>query len=126
MSQRFHTRLTAAAMLASALALSACSWGYKPPAPTPLQANPAQVSAQVARRTAVGNGATLPLQIAVQGDQVLVANTHGHVEAIAASSGASAWSAQVGQPLSAGVGFDGHTAAVITATAELFAIRNGS
>lgn len=125
MSQRFHTRLTAAAMLASALALSACSWGYKPPAPTPLQANPAQVSAQVAWRTAVGNGATLPLQIAVQGDQVLVANTHGHVEAIAASSGASAWSAQVGQPLSAGVGFDGHTAAVITAKAELVAIRNG-
>ena len=126
MSQRIHTRLTAAALLASTLTLAACSWGYKPPAPTPLQANPAAVAAQVAWRGSVGNGATLPMQIAVQGDQAVVASANGRVEAFATSNGASIWSVQLDQPLSAGVGFDGTTAAVVTAKAELLAVRNGA
>lgn len=125
MSPRFHTRLTAAAMLASSLALTACSWGYTPPAPSPLQANPAQEAAQVAWRASVGNGAALPMQIAVQGDQVLVATMRGRIQAFAASNGASAWSFDVGQTLAAGIGFDGTTAAVVTAQAELLAIRSG-
>ena len=126
MSQRLPTRLTAAAMLASTLALAACSWGYKPPAPTPLQANPAEGSAQIAWRGSIGAGATLPMQMAVQADQVVFATVRGQVEALSASNGARAWSVNVGQPVSAGVGFDGTTAAVITAKTELLAIRDGN
>ena len=115
-----------AASLAGSLALAACSWGYKPPPPAPLQANPATAPASLAWRSSMGGSVNLPMQMAVQGNQVLVADVQGNVQALAASDGTPLWTLHVGQPLSAGIGFDGSTAAVITAKSELLAIRNGA
>ena len=126
MSQRFPSPLTVAVTLACTLTLAACSWGYKPPPPSPLQANPAEGAGSIAWRGSVGGNAALPMQIAAQGDQVVVADTQGHIQAFSASNGGVLWSFQVGRPLAAGVGFDGSTAAVITAQSELLAIRNGA
>ena len=127
MSPRFLLRYpVVAASLAGSLALTACSWGYKPPPPTPLQANPATAPASLAWRGSMGGSVTVPMQMAVQANQVLVADVQGNVQALDSSSGIPLWTLPIGQPLSAGIGFDGNTAAVITAKSELLTIRNGA
>ena len=74
----------------------------------------------------MGGSVTVPMQMAVQANQVLVADVQGNVQALDSSSGIPLWTLPIGQPLSAGIGFDGNTAAVITAKSELLTIRNGA
>ena len=116
---------TKTVLLAACLSsfLAACS-GYKPPAPSPLQANPATTPVATRWSAKLAHELQFPLQIASQGEQVLVADGGGLVQALSASTGAAQWSFQAGKPLSAGVGFDGNTAAVVTQDAQLLVFRS--
>ena len=59
------------------------------------------------------------------GNEVVVADSRGNVQAMQANSGAMLWQASVGKGISAGVGSDGTTAAVVTDRNELVALRAG-
>lgn len=106
----------------SALVLAGCSSGPKKPQPTPLQ----PVSALVPARQAwsVNVGALDPIQrLAVVDQQVFVANAAGVVHALDGQNGQTLWRVDVGARLSTGVGSDGVTAAVVTSSNELVAVR---
>ena len=109
--------------LALVLVLQACASSDKPK-PTALEANPAQVGVKELWRASVGDTA-LPLEVRVVGAQVLLASTQGDISALDARSGKQVWRASVGAPLSAGVGSDGDTVAVVTRENQLVALRSG-
>lgn len=109
--------------LALVLVLQACASSDKPK-PTALEANPAQLGVKEVWRATVGATA-LPLEVRTVGTQVLVASTQGEISAIDARSGKQTWRASVGAPLSAGVGSDGETVAVVTRENQLVALRDG-
>lgn len=111
------------AVCASA-ALAACS-GYKPPKPTPLQENPAAVSVQSGWSSRLPAGVDFPLQVPVNGTQIVVADDKGTVQAMQADTGAVLWQVNIGSNIAAGVGSDGQTAAVVTSKNELVAVRDG-
>lgn len=104
--------------------LAACS-GNKPPPPSPLQANPASVPAGVAWSQKLPAEVNFPLQVATVGNEIVVADSRGNVQAMQAGSGSVLWQASVGKGISAGVGSDGTTAAVVTDRNELVALRGG-
>ena len=105
-------------------ALADCS-GSKAPPPSPLQANPATVQTGVAWTQKLPAEVNFPLQVATVGNEVVVADSRGNVQAMQANSGAMLWQASVGKGISAGVGSDGTTAAVVTDRNELVALRAG-
>ena len=105
------------------LVLQACASSDKPK-PTALEANPAQLGVKELWRASVGDTA-LPLEVRVVGAQVLLASTQGDISALDARSGKQLWRASVGAPLSAGVGSDGDTVAVVTRENQLVALREG-
>ncbi len=109
--------------LALVLVLQACASSDKPK-PTALEANPAQLGVKELWRATVGATA-LPLEVRTLGTQVLVASTQGDISALDARSGKQLWRASVGAPLSAGVGSDGDTVAVVTRENQLVALRDG-
>ena len=49
----------------------------------------------------MGGSVTVPMQMAVQANQVLVADVQGNVQALDSSSGIPLWTLHIGQPLSA-------------------------
>ncbi len=105
------------------LVLQACASNDKPK-PTALEANPAQVGVKELWRATAGATA-LPLEVRTVGTQVLVASTQGDISAMDACSGKPLWRASVGAPLSAGIGSDGDTVAVVTRENQLVALREG-
>jgi outer membrane assembly lipoprotein YfgL len=109
--------------LALVLVLQACASSDKPK-PTALEANPAQLGVKELWRATVGPTA-LPLEVRTVGTQVLVASTQGDISALDARSGKQLWRASIGAPLSAGVGSDGDTVAVVTRENQLVALRDG-
>lgn len=66
-----------------------------------------------------------PLHVAALGDQVVLASSDGSVLTLDAGSGSELARAKVGDKLNAGVGSDGHTAAVVTRGNEVVALRDG-
>jgi len=109
--------------LALVLVLQACASSDKPK-PTALEANPAQLGVKELWRASVGE-TTLPLEVRIVGAQVLLASTQGDISALDPRSGKQVWRASVGAPLSAGVGSDGDTVAVVTRENQLVALRQG-
>jgi outer membrane assembly lipoprotein YfgL len=109
--------------LAALAVLSGCASNDKPK-PVALEANPAQLGVNEVWRATVGATA-LPLEVRVVGSQVLVASTQGDITAFEARSGQAVWRASVGAPLSAGVGSDGQTVALVTRENQLIALRDG-
>ena len=112
------------ATLLMGVALTACS-SYKPPKPTPLQQNPASVPAVTSWTQKLAGNVHFPLLVSAEGGQVVLGSSNGQVQALQASSGASLWQAQAGKSLSAGVGTDGTTTAVVVDNNMLVALRNG-
>ena len=104
--------------LSLVLVLQACASSDKPK-PTALEANSAQLGVKELWRATVGATA-LPLEVRTVGTQVLVASTLGDISAIDARSGKQLWRASVGASLSAGVGSDGDTVAVVTRSVSSF------
>lgn len=119
------TSRTKTVLLATCLGslLIACSSSKTTP-PSPLQANPASTAAATGWTFKFTRDLQFPLQIASQGDQVLVADGGGTVQALSAATGGTLWNFQAGKPLSAGIGFDGNTAAVVTQDAQLLVFRS--
>lgn len=126
MMQATVSRKTATwlATLLMGVALTACS-SYKPPKPTPLQQNPASVPAVTSWTQKLAGNVHFPLLVSAEGGQVVLGSSNGQVQALQASSGASLWQAQAGKSLSAGVGTDGTTTAVVVDNNMLVALRNG-
>jgi len=109
--------------LALVLVLQACASSDKPK-PTALEGNPSQLGVKELWRATVGATA-LPLEVRAVGTRVLLASTQGEISEMDARSGKLLWRASVGAPLSAGVGSDGETVAVVTRENQLVALREG-
>jgi outer membrane protein assembly factor BamB len=69
----------------------------------------------------VGNAGTFVFSPAVTGDSVFVAAADGTIARIDAASGRSLWRISAGSPLTAGVGSDGMTVAVVGEKGQLLA-----
>lgn len=110
--------------LAFAALLGACSSSGDKPKPAELPVNPALVQAKQAWNNRVG-AIAFPLQVQVSGDTLTLAGSDGSVVALDARSGRDLWRASAGARLSAGVGSDGRTAAVVTTGNDLVAFAAG-
>jgi len=115
----------AAFLSAACLALAACSSAPVKPEPAPLTAFSPAMPVKLVWKAQVGAQAPL-LVPALSGSVLAVASAAGTVMALdAADSGRELWRADLRTPLAVGVGFDGETAAVITAANELVAVAGG-
>lgn len=116
-------RLFVLAAAGAALALAACS-STKKAEPTPLAAYTASIAGNGVWQAKL-EGIGFPLQIATQADAFVAAGSDGTVLALDPGSGRELWRAQAGAPLSAGVGYDGRFAAVVTRDNELVLLEGG-
>jgi len=126
------------ALVAAALAavLAGCSWlpslpslptsffGPDKPAPKPLEPIAAPITAKQVWRGGIGS-VQFPLLVAVNDGVITVAASDGNVSALDAETGRTLWLANAGSKLSAGVGSDGKTAAVVTREGDLVALEAG-
>ncbi|QTD44427.1 outer membrane protein assembly factor BamB [Ottowia testudinis] len=115
--------LWGSSLLIAAL-LAGCAGGSARPKPAELPPNVALVGvrqAWTARLPAIA----FPLQVSVQGKQVALAASDGTVVTLDAASGREAGRASAGAALSAGVGSDGRTLAVVTRENQVVALEGG-
>lgn len=112
----------------SALALSAllaaCSSSPQRPKPAELPPSADLIGvrqAWVARIGEVG----MPLQVRVVEGNLAVAASDGTVAVLNAQTGADVWRASLGVPLTAGVGYDGQRAAVMTRGNDVVTLESG-
>lgn len=105
-------------------ALSACASGPDQIKPAELGADPALMGVRSVWNSKIP-ALDFPLQVKVDGAAVTLAGADGVVQSLDARSGAPLWRAEVGAPISAGVGSDGHFAAVVTRSNELVALEAG-
>lgn len=104
--------------------LAGCAAGSSRPKPAELPPNVVQVAVRQAW-TAKLPAITFPLQVSVQGNQVVVAGDDGTVVTLNSDNGRELSRAAVGEPLAAGVGSDGRTSAVITRSNQVVALAEG-
>ena len=125
-SPQVFTRYTchAALLLAAAAVLAACSSGTKRPQPAELTVVTPRVAAPQVWTSRVGP-VTFPLQPGVASSTVSLASDDGTVLMLDAQTGRDIWRVALGTSISAGVGSDGVTAAVVTRANELVALRSG-
>ena len=105
--------LALGASLLAAAVLAGCAAGSARPKPAELPPNVALIGVRQAW-TARIPAVNFPLQTRVVGNQVVVAGGDGSVVTLDANTGAEVARANVGTTLSAGVGSDGRTHAVVT------------
>lgn len=121
--------LRGTALVVLAASLAGCSlWsggGSAKPAPADLGANVAVLGVRQAWAARVGNVAGLPLDVHTLGNVVTVASSDGVVAAIDARTGGDVWRTALGEPLSAAVGSDGKSAAVVSRSNALIVLEAG-
>lgn len=121
--------LRGTALVVLAASLAGCSlWsggGSAKPVPTDLGANVAVLGVWQAWTARVGNVAGLPLEVHAAGNVVTVASSDGVVAAIDARTGGDVWRTALGEPLSAAVGSDGKSAAVVSRSNALIVLDSG-
>lgn len=119
-------RTVSCAVLLSALAgCSLWSPGGAKPKPADLGANIAVLGVRQAWTASIGKVAGLPLEIQTTGNIVTLASAEGVVAALDARTGGDVWRANLAEPLSAGVGSDGKSAAVVSRKNELIVLDAG-
>lgn len=116
--------IAAALVLASLAGCSLWGGGSAKPVPADLGPNVAVLGVRQAWSARVGK-IDMPLDVHVSGSVVTLASSDGSVVAVDAGTGSEVWRAAVGESLSAGVGSDGKTAAVVTRTNALVALESG-
>jgi len=92
--------------------------------PTPLAEMATEVPAQVVWSVPVGRGGSTGFAPVVVGDAVYAATPDGTVVKVDATTGQLLWRKALGQRLSAGVGADGNTVAVVTDNAYVIALSD--
>lgn len=124
MSHGFSRVVRHALVTALVVFLVACSSAPSKPKPAEL---PPGVDLLGVRQVWVSKIAevSLPLDVRVVDQRVAVAASNGTVAVLDASNGADVWRLSLGSPLSAGVGYDGQRAAVITLGNEVVALESG-
>ena len=116
--------LALSASLLAAAVLAGCAAGSARPKPAELPPNVAMIGVRQAW-TARIPAVNFPLQTRVVGNQVVVAGGDGSVVTLDANTGAEVARANVGATLSAGVGSDGRTHAVVTRDDNVVALEGG-
>jgi outer membrane assembly lipoprotein YfgL len=122
----FGLRCISSAVLV--VTLAGCSlWnsGSSKPMPADLGANVAVLGVRQAWITRIGSVAGLPLDVHSAGNVVTVASSDGVVAAIDARTGGDVWRVALSEPLSAGVGSDGKSAAVVSRSNTLIVLDAG-
>lgn len=109
--------------LALTVWLSACS-GPEKAKPAALPANVPLLDVRNVWTASIGK-VDFPLDIRVVESRAYLASSAGVVAAIDVQNGVDVWRTQLNTTLSAGVGSDGHYAAVVTRTNELVVLEGG-
>jgi outer membrane protein assembly factor BamB len=104
--------------------LAACSGGSNAPKPTALKPVTPVVAVQQVWTARLG-AVSYPMALSVAGNNLYAAASNGTIAAIDARKGQDVWRINLNTPLAAGVGSDGHIAAVVTQNNELVAIVEG-
>ncbi|WP_422843279.1 outer membrane protein assembly factor BamB [Acidovorax sp. M2(2025)] len=120
-------RATGVAVLVAASVAGCSLWnsGSNKPVPADLGANVAILGVRQAWTAKVGTGNAVPLEAHAAGNVVTLASADGVVAAIDARTGGDVWRAALGEPLSAGVGSDGKSAAVVSRGSALIVLQSG-
>ncbi len=113
---------TALALLAL---LVGCSSGSRRPEPAPLAPSPNLIGLRQAWTASVGDDVDFPLVVQAAGTTVGLADGRGMVSLLDARTGEALWRAPAGAALTAGVGHDGRSAAVMTVGNELVVLEEG-
>ena len=116
-------KLAPLAIISVAL-LSGCFSSPKKPQPAELTTVTPLVAAPQSWTARLGS-VTFPLAVTAVDRTVAVASDDGTVALLDAQTGRDIWRAALGAPISAGVGSDGTTAAVVTHSNDLIAVREG-
>jgi len=116
-------RSAAVAAALGLVLLSACS-GPEKPKPAPLAANPATVPVRVVWSNPKALGEE-PLDLKVDGSNVLIATKAGRLLSLNAATGAENWRVDVGVGMSAGMGGDASRLAVVTQGNALLVLEQG-
>ncbi len=112
------------AAIVSAFAVAACSSSGNKPKPAELGPLLPMVSVRQVWVSPMGATPTA-MTLSVQGDQVVVASGAGTVAQLDVNTGKDIWRLALASPLSAGVGSDGHMAAVVSQRNEVIAMVAG-
>lgn len=110
--------------IAAVVSVTACSSNTKRPQPVELGAVTPLVAAPQIWMSRVGP-VTFALQPGVANNTISLASDDGTVVLLDALTGRDIWRVALASPISAGVGSDGSTAAVVMKSNELVTLRNG-
>ena len=116
--------LPLAAALSLSIGLVGCSTSSKKPTPAPLPVVQKAVGASSLWTLQIGAVNPLTVPVTRQG-QIYVANAAAEVFSINASTGKVNWQVPVGSAISAGLGSDGESVALVTRDNELVSINEG-
>ena len=110
-----------------ALSLGACSmFGSKDtPKPLDLGPNPAKIAVHQAWTVKLGSEVPLAMPALVQGNSVTVVTKDGSVTTLDGATGSQLDKFSAGEPLTAGVGSDGQSSAVVTQSNQLMVFAQG-
>lgn len=124
-SRRFSRGVLSALLLAALAGCSLWNSGSSKPVPADLGANVAVLGVRQVWTARVGSVGGLPLDVHVSGNVVTLASADGVVASIDARTGGDVWRVSLSEPLSAGVGSDGKTSAVVSRGNALIVLDQG-
>lgn len=117
-------RAQALGLAVLALLLAGCAAGSARPTPAELGPNVDLIGVRQAWQLKL-SAVNFPLQVHVQGSQVLLAGSDGALVTLDAASGREVGRASADAQLSAGVGSDGRVSAVVTRANQVVALEEG-
>ncbi|CAN7475184.1 outer membrane protein assembly factor BamB [Acidovorax sp. LjRoot129] len=121
----FVRAVSSVVLLATLAGCSLWNSGSAKPVPGDLGANVAVLGVRQAWTARIGTVSGMPLDIHTAGNVVTLASADGVVAAVDARTGGDVWRTALGEPLSAGVGSDGKSAAVVSRTNALILLESG-